>query len=475
MSLSGALLHVEDEEGKVVVEQWESTDEPHVIKGLDERQTYYVVEDSCPEGYLKMEGRQAFMVSDHDVEIFNEPVPVIRTRAFFTDNGLAVHLKTEKADVSDEVMIKNLTVGNEYLVKASLLNMEDDSVICQDEKAITADRTEMQVLMNFIECSLHEKMYVNEELYRHNSDGSYTLVSSHKGIDDPDQQVFVPDVRTEAVDDSDGDHQLFNSGIQVLKDTISYHNLTAGREYDVKTELYYADTAEPLTDENGEPLVFTGTFLAEKPDGETSVVMEIDAAYYKGHGIVIFEEISCQGTVIAVHRDLNDASQTVIIPDLLTQASCSHLEGNTVVLSDEVELIGFPADTKLEITAVVMDYATGEPLKDSEGNRYRQTVNVMTSGQNETVSVSLEVDGTVIDDRKLVFFEEGKDAVTGKLIVVHKDWNNEKQTVEYSHPAETGDISGLMLYLGLLGASMIAASVIMTAGSFRRKRSRSEQ
>ena len=95
---------------------------------------------------------------------------------------------------------------------------------------------------------------------------------------------------------------------------------------------------------------------------------------------------------------------------------------------------------------------------------------VTASGEKEKVNVSVKLDGTEIDGRKLVFFEEGRDPSSGELLVVHRDWDNRKQTVEYTHPVETGDISGLMFYVGRLGLSMIAASVIMTASGFSRKK-----
>ena len=472
VSISGALLHIEDEQGNTVVPQWESTDKPFIVKGLAEGKTYYVVEDRSPQGYLKLDTRQAFTTADREVRIVNQPVPVIRTKAFFSDNDLGIHLKTDKLDVSDQVMISNLTAGNQYKIKATLVNMADESVIGTSETVLKAEKTEQTVLMQFKDIIPEERMCVNEELYLLSADGSYELVCSHKGVNDPDQQIFIPLIATEAVDDSDGDHLLFNSGIQTIKDTIRYSNLIAGRKYDVRTELYYANTDSPLEDDNGEPVIFTGSFTAESSDDETTVLLEIDAEKYKGNSIVVYEEISFEGNIIAVHKDSADRQQTVTVPDLLTQASCSLPNGTFVTLSDEVELVGFTKDTQLEITATVMDYQTKEPLKNSEGEPYQHKMTLTASGENETVSVSLEVDGTAIDGKKLVFFEEGRDAESGELLVVHKDWDNRKQTVEYSHPAETGDQSGLVFYVGRLGLSMIAASVIMTASSFSRKRKR---
>ncbi|MBR2544873.1 MAG: VaFE repeat-containing surface-anchored protein [Erysipelotrichaceae bacterium] len=468
--VSGALLHIEDEQGNVIVPQWKSTDKPFVIKGLTEGKTLYVVEDSNPEGYLKLDSRQAFTVADGDVKVFNERVPAIRTKSFFSDNELNVHLKTEKLDISDEVMLSNLTIGTQYKIKASLVNMDDGSVISSEEKKLKADNTEQTLIMNFMDIRCEDRMCVNEELYRINDSGNYDLISTHKGIDDPAQQIFIPYVSTEAVDDSDEDHLLFNSGTQVIRDTIRYHNLVAGKKYDIRTELVYADTGKAVTDTNGKPLIFNNSFTADDSDGEMVVLMEIDAERFKGKSIVVYEEISLEGNVVAVHKDPKNKAQTVTIPDLLTQASFTNVEGSSVLLSDEVELIGFTKDTELEITATLMDYATGKPLINSKGEPYQQKMTVTASGEKEKVNVSVKLDGTEIDGRKLVFFEEGRDPSSGELLVVHRDWDNRKQTVEYTNPAETGDISGLMFYVGRLGLSMIAASVIMTASGFSRKR-----
>lgn len=50
--LEGALLRLEDSEGNVV-DEWTSTDKPHVIEGLSKGQTYHLHEEAAPNGYMK--------------------------------------------------------------------------------------------------------------------------------------------------------------------------------------------------------------------------------------------------------------------------------------------------------------------------------------------------------------------------------------------------------------------------------------
>ena len=63
--LAGAKLHVEDADGSVVVKKWTSSDkEGQLITGLVAGETYFLVEDQAPDGYLKAEEPLAFEVND---------------------------------------------------------------------------------------------------------------------------------------------------------------------------------------------------------------------------------------------------------------------------------------------------------------------------------------------------------------------------------------------------------------------------
>ena len=151
-----------------------------------------------------------------------------------------------------------------------------------------------------------------------------------------------------------------------------------------------------------------------------------------------------------------------------TEASHSEKEEDGYTLTDSVELIGFRENDELEITATVMDYESGEPLKDENGEIVSSTVTVRTNSEKAEIEVRVSAD--LIEDRKVVFFEEGKLNGSDAVTVMHKDLENEKQTVYIEKVPETGDGNTLMIYVGLLGLSLCGCSAIMTYSTLHRKK-----
>ena len=71
-------------------------------------------------------------------------------------------------------------------------------------------------------------------------------------------------------------------------------------------------TGNPLTGDDGLPLVGATEFTPETPDGTVDVEMEIDTSELAGHDIVFFEKLSDAGeNIVATHEDINDDGQTV--------------------------------------------------------------------------------------------------------------------------------------------------------------------
>ena len=63
--LKDAVLHIEDANGNIVVEEWTSTDLPGGDKKVNlTAGTYYIVEDAAPGGYKKLEDKVEFVVDE---------------------------------------------------------------------------------------------------------------------------------------------------------------------------------------------------------------------------------------------------------------------------------------------------------------------------------------------------------------------------------------------------------------------------
>jgi len=119
----------------------------------------------------------------------------------------------------------------------------------------------------------------------------------------------TPSISTTLLDSADGDHVLAWDGGTVT-DTISYHDLVPGTTYTVSGELVRkpAGTATGITG--------TTTFTPTTADGTVAVTFAVPAGH-AGEVLVAFETLveTGSGTVVAEHKDIDDAAQTVTVED----------------------------------------------------------------------------------------------------------------------------------------------------------------
>ena len=126
--------------------------------------------------------------------------------------------------------------------------------------------------------------------------------------------MTVAEIGTKLTDAADGD-QIIVTGKVKLVDTVEYKGLVAGDTYTVHGTLMVKSTGETLTDVEGSPVVASAEFVAEKANGTVDVTFEFDASSLnEGDNLVAFEEcLTAEGNLAAVHQDINDAGQTVVV------------------------------------------------------------------------------------------------------------------------------------------------------------------
>ena len=97
-------------------------------------------------------------------------------------------------------------------------------------------------------------------------------------------------------------------------DTVRYANLVAGRTYEVCGWLVDATTGSVLSS-GGEEVRASTTFVADSPYGSTEVTFDFDATELDGHVVVVFEQLLCEGRLLAQHCDFLDEGQTIRFED----------------------------------------------------------------------------------------------------------------------------------------------------------------
>ena len=321
--------------------------------------------------------------------LFSEGVEVA-AHADIADEGQTVHfldIHTTAADKSDgdklvtgaeitvvdEVAYEGLVPGTEYELQAALIDSETgEPVVVKDglaEKQVTGTATftpdkadgAQLVELSFDGTDLGGKsLVVYEKLF-----AADVQLASHEDLTDEGQTVTVVEIGTTLVDASDGDH-IIASGKVKLTDTIEYKGLVPGETYTAHGTLIVKSTGMPLEDADGKPVTATAEFTPDKADGTADVTFEFDASSIEeGVELVAFEEcLDANGNVAAVHQDINDAGQTVVVDNPDTPEVPDEPGKGYDKTGTEVKLIAIAAIALIAAGAGCGAYAIRKRKKD---------------------------------------------------------------------------------------------------------------
>lgn len=140
------------------------------------------------------------------------------------------------------------------------------------------------------------------------------IVAVHTDINDEGQtvQITPSTIGTTATDKTDGDHEALPSKETTIVDKVEYKNLVPGKEYTLSGKLMLKETGEQLII-NDKPVEATTTFVPNDSDGFTEIEFTFDSTGLIDKEIVAFESVSKDGIEVAIHADIDDEAQTVVI------------------------------------------------------------------------------------------------------------------------------------------------------------------
>ncbi|MDM8271525.1 VaFE repeat-containing surface-anchored protein [Thermophilibacter provencensis] len=391
-------------------------------------------------------------LSDEDQSV---SVPAISTTLI--SNVTSNHEAPSWADsaMTDTVHLRGLVVGETYTVTDTLhLRAEDGSddghLTNDDDKALTASSSfeatdpEMTVRLEFDvpTAELAGKTVVAmTELS--NEEGP---LAAHADISDECQTVRLPGISTEALSVTTGDHQLPQGEEQAIADTVLLTNLTVGETYEIAGTLHErrADgtDAGALKDKDGKPIEAHATLEATEASMTATMEFEgVDASLLAERDIVVFEELSREGILLAQHADVSDEKQSVHVPELATTAASTATGGHDVPAQGTQEIVDLVHATNLvpgkEYTIsgelhvrVLTEDGTGVddgPLLNEKDEPVSATSTFTATDKTMDIALTFVIDASKLAGTTLVAFEElSSDDVT---LVVHADINDEEQTV----------------------------------------------
>lgn len=298
----------------------ESNDEG-VFEFIDVPYGEYIVRELKPaEGYLPNNETYPVTVTENEevveITVENDKIPELGTTA--TIDGKKEVGATEVFTLEDVVEYKHLVPGKKYTVKGVLMDKSTGKPLLIDEKEIHSETTftpeeptgTVTVEFTFDARYIKEEtdIVVFESLYSEDNE-----LAVHADIEDKGQTVTVkiPEIGTKA--SVDGKQEVTAGETVTIEDVVTYKNLTVGKEYTLKGVLMDKKTGKPFL-VDGKEVCSEVTFTPETADGEVTVTFTFDgSAITKDTDIVVFETLYRENTEIAVHADIEDKNQTVII------------------------------------------------------------------------------------------------------------------------------------------------------------------
>lgn len=423
-------------QGSTVRDDWVSAGE-HKVEGL-EAGTYTLREVSAPYGY-DIADDVTFIVKEGEschIEINNTPVTVATSAVDKVTGKRIGSVKTNEI-ITDTVHVTGLHAGRKYMITGKLINRESGKAIKKGgndvtaSKAFTATASVMDVSIDYTVDSSQfppgTKAVVYETLQRTSAVHGETVpveLQKHENKNDTAQTIVYPGISTSAIDKATGTRNLLAGANTVIKDTVKYTGLLAGETYKLEGELY-DKTAGRMTGVKN-----SAEFKADAENGTSTIEFSFDASSMAGHTFVVNETLKYGNTVLADHKNPNDADQTVYCPRIRTTAA---FNGNNHEIRDVITYENLIPETKYVFRGWLVNTVTGEKIPGSDGST-ALTTGSKTSGQAEVIMKTDKFDE--MNGHSMTAFEELYIVVrTGSAekeipVAYHKDINDKTQTVD---------------------------------------------
>ena len=273
------------------------------------------------------------------------------------------------------------------------------------------------------------------------------LLYQHDDLNDTNETFYVPEIESTSLVNTEGEHFYAPASGTTLTDHVTMKGLKPGMTYVLTGHLMDKDTQEPAKDASGNVITATQEFTPTSGEWTADVTFSFDASNLGGKTLVAFETLTAYPKVygttgsmktLSVHKDINDAAQTVTNMGISTTAkdktSGSKLltVAKASVIVDSVSYKGAVAGNKYRLQAVLMDKLTGEAAVDGDGQPITGSKDFTASATSGSVDVELTFQGTGMAGGEYVVYEQlylVKDNGSTELWASHEDMNDEDQLV----------------------------------------------
>ena len=398
--------------------------------------------------YIYRDGK---LVGSHtDITDLDQQVKFPSIHTTLVDTITEDHVAQQRGEMTlvDTVAYENLLVGKNYKMTGVLMiKGTGEPLLDADGNEITSFTTftpetengTVDVTFTFEASTVKDITLVAfETLTIIKADTTEKKVVDHKDINDVDQTVNVPEIRTTFydVDLADAPEMAKQNKTVDLTDTVAYTNITPNLTYTLFARVMVKETGEPFKDAEGNDIVKSVTFTPTSENGTVDVVFEdIDTTLVAGKTLVCFETLSYKNIDLVIHADLEDEDQTVHVPEIHTTAVSDKTGEHVMPEDEEVTVVDTVAYENLivgkeyRIEGKLVNQETGKDLVDAEGNVVTGETVFTPETPNGTVDVVFTFDATLLRGTTYVVFEDLY--YNTVKVVAHADIEDEEQTIDF--------------------------------------------
>ena len=375
--------------------------------------------------------------ADIDDEAQTVHIPLIFTSVKDKDTDSHMSLAGSDVTLTDTVAYRNLVPGKTYTISGTLMDQRTGKAVTVNGKAVTssADFTpdtadgETTVDFHFNTNGLDDTtVVVFEKMFYGKAE-----IAAHEDINDKGQTIYIPSVKTTAIDDKTATKLTLAEKDIHITDTVAYRNLVPGEKYTVTGTAIDKTTGEPLKDDAGKDVTAKASFKAEKANGTVDVAFVFDGSTLAGKTVVMYENIYYNNKLVGVHADISDEAQIIYVPSVKTTATDTKTETKLtyaekdIKITDTVEYTNLIPGKTYKVTGTAMDKETGKVIKDADGKAVTSEAEITPETADGKVDVDFIFDGSNLAGKTIVMFEEIR--YENRLVGVHADINDEAQTI----------------------------------------------
>ena len=288
------------------------------------------------------------LATHEDINDKEQTVKVVDIRTTLTSDKTKSHVvEMGKVSLTDTVKYRNLEVGKEYTLKARLMTKDKNGkpVAFKDKdgnEVIGTTKFKAEKENSTVDVKFNFHMPVDsksldivafEQLYHEGK-----LIATHEDITDKEQTVRLIKIGTTYVGADKKAKDVTTAESIETFDKVKFDGAIEGHNYTMVGEIHRVVNGKDL----GVVAKAQTDFRAEKSEGLVELKFVVNTKDFNDNDkLVAFEELRDKDTqtVLAVHKDINDKEQTLVVkkesktPKVVKKAKITDVKINTGIKS----------------------------------------------------------------------------------------------------------------------------------------------